>query len=176
MDPISMICPPGSACPFTAGLGLPEVLLWVLSFAVIFAILTKAKIFSRAPAALISIAVAFLVLMAAPAALITVIASMSTGLIALGIGALVLIALLEISGAKSYVFNDKGQVAGSDRWLSAHGTITAAVVLVLAAIIFWTSGGAALIGIPALPMLSAGTILIGLVGIAVLWMLSESDK
>ena len=170
-----MVCPPGSACPLMSGFGLPEILLWVLSFAVIFAVLTKAKIFGRAPAALISIAVAFLVLMAAPAALITVIASMSTGLIALGIGVIVLIALLQIAGASKLTQDAKTGQIKSVSWIGEHGTVTAAVVLVLAAIIFWTSGGAALIGIPALPMLGAGTILIGLVGIAVLWMLSESE-
>ena len=47
-------------------------------------------------------------------------------------------------------------------------------VLVLAAIVFWLSGGAALIGFGALPAISMGTWLLVIVGAAVLWMLSES--
>jgi amino acid transporter len=158
---------------FLTGLGLPEILLWVLTFAVVFAVLTKAKIFSRAPSALVSIVVGFLVLMAVPAALITVIAGMSTGLVALAIGILVFISLIEIAGAKWIVQTEKGpQVAGS--WHQGHSTAMAVIVLVLAAIVFWLSGGAALIGFGALPVIGMGSWLLVIVGVAVLWMLSES--
>lgn len=175
MDPISMICPPGTACPLTA-LGLPEILLWVLTFAVVFAILTKLKIFSRAPAALVSIAIGFLVLMAMPATLIAVIASMSTGLIAVAIGILVIMALLEIAGSKAIIGQDEKGKLITEHHFVVHGTLVAIVLVVITAIIFWMSGGAALLGITALPMLSGGTILLILVGVAVLWMLSESPK
>ena len=174
MDPISMICPPGSACPFTAGLGLPEILLWVLTFAVVFAVLTKLKIFSRGPSALISIAIGFLVLMAVPATLITVIASLSTGLIVVAIGVIVVMALLEVAGAKPIIGTDKEGKPVKEHYFVVHSTVTALALIAIAAIIFWFSGGAALIGITALPMLSGGTILLVIVGIAVLWMISET--
>ena len=38
---------------WVAGLGLPQVLLWVLTFAVVFEVLVKLKIFGRAPAAIV---------------------------------------------------------------------------------------------------------------------------
>ena len=96
-------------------LGLAQVLLWILTFAVVFAVLTKAKIFSRAPATLISVVAGIFVLMAVPSALIAVISGLSTGLIAVAVGVLVLIALLEVAGARSVVETSKGpQVV---RWI-----------------------------------------------------------
>lgn len=160
---------------FLTGLGLPEILLWVLTFAVVFEILSKLQIMRRAPAALVSIVVGFIVLLAVPAALITVIASMSTGLVALAIGILVFVALIEVSGAKWIVQTDKGPRAMGP-WHQGHGTAMAVIVLVLAAIIFWASGGAALIGISALPAIGMGTWLLIIVGVAVLWMFSEAKE
>lgn len=159
---------------FLTGLGLPEVLLWVLTFAVVFAVLTKLKVFGRAPAALVSIVAGVFVLLAVPAALITVIAGMSTGLVAIAIGILVLIAILEVAGTKHYVKDREGKVLDIQPWLTGHSTAVSAVLIVLAAIVFWVSGGAALIGFGTLPVFGLGTWVVILVGIAVLWMLSEA--
>jgi hypothetical protein len=160
---------------FLTGLGLPEILLWVLTFAVVFEMLSKLKILSRAPAAIVSIVVGFLVLLAVPAALIAVIATMSTGLVALVIGILVFVSLIEVSGAKWIVQTKEGpQAVGS--WHQGHGTAMAVIVLVLAAVIFWASGGAALIGISALPTMGMGTWLLVVIGVAVLWMFSEAGQ
>lgn len=157
------------------GLGLPQVLLWVLTFAVVFAVLTKLKIFSRAPAALISIVAGIFVLLAVPAALIAVIAGMSTGLVAVGIGIITLVALLEIAGAKHEVKNQKGEVTGYAPWTHGHGTALATIMIVVALVIFYAVGGFALLGI-GLPVFGMGTWLLILVGIAVLWMMSESPQ
>jgi hypothetical protein len=179
-DLINMVCPPGTACPLTA-MGLPEILLWVLTFAVAFGVLSKLKILSRAPAALISIVVGFLVLMAVPAALITVIASMSTGLVAVGIGLLVLLALIEISNSKTlhnFGTSDKPNYQAVHPFLK-HGTAMAILMIIVAFVIFVASGGWALVGFGAIPILSGlgmGTWLLVIVGAAVLWMLSESPK
>jgi len=160
---------------FLTGLGLPEILLWVLTFAVVFGILTKLSIFKgKAPAALISIAVGFLVLLAVPAALITVIASMSTGMLAVGIGFLVLLALIEISNTKSIIKlrTPEGEKTEKVHPFQNHGTVMAILLIAITGAIFYLSGGWALIGFGALPAIGAGTWLLVIVGAAVLWMLS----
>ncbi|NIM47466.1 MAG: hypothetical protein GTN40_04910 [Candidatus Aenigmarchaeota archaeon] len=164
---LSMVCPPGAGCPLTA-IGLPHILLWVLTFAIVFGVLSKAKILGRAPAALISIAVGFLVLMAVPATLISVIAGMSTGLVAVAIGALALIALLEVAGTGGTT--KEGQHVP---FIKMHSTAAAAVMFIIAVAVFWAVGGFALLGI-GIPAFSMGTWLLIIVGVAVLWMLSEA--
>jgi hypothetical protein len=165
---------------FLTGLGMPEILLWVLTFAVVFGVLTKLKIFEkRAPAALISIVVGFFVLLAVPAGLITVIATMSTGLLVVAIGFLVLLALIEIGNVKVIRPSERtkeGYKYGEFHPFSGHGTIMAIILIVIAAAIFYLSGGWALLGFGTLPAISAGTWLLVIVGAAVLWMLSESKE
>jgi len=159
---------------FVTGLGLPEILLWVLTFAVVFGVLSKLKILSRAPAALISIVVGFMVLLAVPTTLIAVISSMSTGLIAVAIGVLALIALLEVAGVEHIKWDGKGNVIEQTPILKQHSGKVAVVMFIVAAIIFVASGGLGLIGIAALPVFGMGTWLLIIVGAAVLWMLSEA--
>jgi hypothetical protein len=163
---------------FLTGLGMPEILLWVLTFAVVFGILSKLKIFEkRAPAALISIVVGFFVLLAVPAGLIAVIATMSTGLLVVAIGFLVLLALIEVGNVKSTVLRERtkdGEKYGPGHPFEAHGTIMAIILIVIAAAIFYLSGGWALLGFGTLPAIGLGTWLLVIVGGAVLWMLSES--
>jgi len=160
---------------FVAGLGLPHVLLWVLTFAVVYAVLTKAKVFSRAPAALVSIVVGVFVLLAVPAAVIGVIGAMSTGLLIVATGILVLVALVEVAGARWIVTDKDGNrgIHPQGNWLTGHTTAVAIGVLILTAAVFYISGGAALLGI-GIPAFGLGTWIVVLVGMAVLWMLSET--
>jgi hypothetical protein len=163
---------------FLTGLGLPEILLWVLTFAIVFGVLMKLKMFSRAPSALISIVVGFLVLLAIPAAVISVIASMSSGMLIVAVGFLALLAIIEFANLRDVkiVGQDKEgkPITHVQHPLHAHSTIMTIVVIGLAALIFWMSGGAALIGLSALPSIGMGTWLLAIVGLAVLWMLSEA--
>ena len=86
---------------FLNSLGLPQILLWVLTFAVVYGILSKIQIFKgKSAPALISIIVGLFVLLAVPNAMICVIANMSTSLIIVAIGFLVLLALIEIAGVQ----------------------------------------------------------------------------
>jgi len=158
---------------FLTGLGLPQVLLWVLTFAVVFAVLTKAKIFGKAPAALISIVAGVFVLMAAPNALVAIIGAMSTGLLVIATGALVLVSLIEVAGAEWIIQTNEGPKGTGQNWLKGHSTAVAFAVLILTAAVFFLSGGAALVGI-GIPAFGMGTWLLILVGIAVLWMFSEA--
>ena len=158
---------------FLAGIGLPQMLIWVLAFAISFAVISK--ILSKAPATLISIVIGFLALMAAPVGLVLVIATMSTGLIVLAIGLIVLIALLEIAGVRHGAgFTKDGKKVEGLRTFEAHPSAVAAILLAVAAIIFVAAGGLPLIGISAIPTIGMGTWLLIIVGVGVLWMLSEA--
>jgi hypothetical protein len=170
-DLISMVCPPGMGCPLTSGFGLPEILLWVLTFALTFTVISKLGFMSKKPAALVALALGFFVLMAAPSALITAIAGMSTGMIALIIGAIIILGLIGLAQPMSPVYDKDQKLTGYQPWMQAHGTAIAAVLIIVAALVFWTYGGADLIGIGALP--SIGTIpwILIIIGLAVLWML-----
>jgi len=149
---------------FLTGLGLPEILLWVLAFAVTFGILVELKIFKRAPSALISIVIGFFVLMAVPAAAISVIATMSTALILAAIGLLVLMTLLVSGGV--------GGIYRKFSW------VVELAIIALVALVFVGSGGLALIGIslPTLAWLGSIPWILVVVGVAVLWMIYESRE
>jgi len=165
---------------FLSGLGLPQILLWVLTFAVVFEILKNLKILSRAPAAIVAMVIGFLVLLAVPVAVITAIATMSTGLIVVAIGFLVVLAIIEVGQIRKSVpvSQDKeGKVTfGPGHPFEAHGTIMTILAIAVAAVIFFAAGGPALIGISVLPTISLGTWFLIVVGLAVLWMLSEAGK
>lgn len=139
------------------GLGLPHVLLWVLTFAVTYAVLKN--IINKRSAALISIATGFFVLMAVPTALVGFLATMSTGLVALTIGVIALIAIVTVAGAEgSY---------------GKYKTVAAVAVVAVVVWMFVSQGGLALVGIPGIPPITPATWLLIIVGIAVVWMLSE---
>ena len=163
-----------------SGLGLPQVLLWVLTFAVVFEILVKLKILSRAPAAIVGVITGLFILMAVPGSVIAAISVMSTGMIVAAIGFLVVLALIEVGQVRTAkpVTDEKGAIKG---WtgvhpFTGHGTIMTLVVLGVGALIFFMAGGPALIGIGALPTIGIGTWVLIIVGVAVLWMVSESEK
>jgi len=167
-----------SGMAYVAGLGLPQILLWVLTFAVVFEIVTKLKILGRAPAAIVSVITGLFVLMAVPVAVITAIATMSTGLIVATIGFLVVLALIEVGqiGTPTKMKDKDGNEIGLGRIhpFSEHTKIMTLVVLGVAALIFVVAGGPALIGLTALPAIGMGTWVLVVIGVAVLWMISET--
>jgi hypothetical protein len=140
------------------GLGLPQILLWVLTFAITYAALKH--LINKRAAALISIALGFLVLMAVPAALITFLASLSTGLVALAIGLVAFVSVLAITGTLNVFY---GQ----------HLTAVALVVIIIVAAMFVGYGGLGYIGITGIPAITSGMWVLILVAVAVVWMLAE---
>jgi hypothetical protein len=160
---------------WVAGLGLPQVLLWVLTFAVVFEILVRLKILGRAPAAIVSVITGLFVLMAVPNAVIQVIAGMSSGLVTIAIGLIALVSILEVAGVKhTYGYNKETGKPMQQSFLTGHSTIVAAILIVLAALVFVAAGGLALVGISALPAIGMGTWILIVIGVAVLWMFSEA--
>jgi hypothetical protein len=164
---------------FLSGLGLPQILLWVLTFAVVFEILKGLKILSRAPAAIVAMVVGFLVLLAVPVAVITAIATMSTGLIVAAIGFLVVLSIIAVGNIKvlGIAKDSEGKpYPVEEHPFKVHGTKMTILAIAVAAVIFVAAGGPALIGISVLPTISLGTWFLIVVGLAVLWMLSEAGK
>src|SRR3989344_7075079 len=82
-------------------LGFPDLLLWLLTFAIVYGVLKQANMpKSEASRAIIAIVSGLFVLMASPASLITIISKMSTNLILIVLGLLVVIIFLEASKVK----------------------------------------------------------------------------
>src|SRR3990167_6474385 len=82
-------------------LGFGEILIWLLTFAVVYGILShvgeKGMPKSNASRAIISIVLAFLVLLAVPGALINVLSNLATSLVLVLVGLLVFIVILEFT-------------------------------------------------------------------------------
>lgn len=141
-----------------ANLGLPEILLWLLSFAVVYGILSQVGKGGipkdRAARAIIGIVVAFLVLFAAPDRLITVLSQMSAGLILVVLAIIVFIAFLEVAHVRSrgkiIQYDQKGNPIWEHEAISLfekHPTVFAVALLIIAVLIFIGAGGLSLIGI-----------------------------
>ena len=99
---------------FLERLGFADILLWLLTFAIIYGVTSQVgegipK--SKAARAIIAIVVAFLVLLAVPTTLISILEKMSSGLVLVIIGIIAFIAFLEVAGIKVgkkiYVINPK---------------------------------------------------------------------
>src|SRR3990172_5660582 len=80
-------------------LGFADILLWLLTFAVVYGILSQVKVpATNAPRAIISIVAGFLVLLAVPTQLVDVLSNISSSLILVGLGILALVVFLEVAG------------------------------------------------------------------------------
>ena len=133
-------------------LGLPEILLWLLTFAVVYGVLAQVRIpENREARAIISIVVGLFVLFAVPSNLIEIISSMSSSLILVVLGILVLLVFLEVAGLKHYeaVKDEKGNVVGTKpvSLFSANKYITAIAFIIIAILIFAGAGGLGLLGL-----------------------------
>ncbi len=162
-------------------MGLSQILLWLLSFAVIFGVLDQVKLpSSKSARALISIGIAFLVIMAAPASLIPILSNMSSSLILVVLGLLILIIFLEVAGLKFTMHHTVGgeQVPGraeSVKLFEKYGYVFAIAFALIAILIFINSGGLSLLGwnINLSSDSSLTVIFLTLIIIAVLWMVKE---
>ena len=122
--------------------GFPLILLWLLSLAITYGILSHVKIpQSQSARGIISIVISFMVLIAAAA---TQVVSFVTNLIIAGImvafGLLVAVIFLEISGAKH---DDKHIFA-------LHPKFFGLALIVLLVLIFIGAGGLGILNIPAI--------------------------
>jgi len=170
---------------FLERLGFADILLWLLTFAILFGILSQVKTLPKSANTIIAMVIGFLVLMAAPAALISVIEAMSSGLLLVVLGLLVFIVFLEIAGVKlRRKTGGKHPQTGADlyeevKFFQKHGLLTTVALLIIASLIFIGAGGLELIGLEAWPIPSVspvGAFFFIVIIIAILWMLAESSK
>ena len=170
---------------FLQNLGLPQILLWLLSFAVVNGILTQAKTPASAFArGIISIVLAFLVILSAPTSLTATLAQISSSIVLVLVGILLLVVFLEAAGAKSKVVkvtgkDEKGKPITEVEEITIfqeHGKAFAAVFLIIAILIFVNSGGLGLLGLQGIQITEQSTLSIAffiLILIAVAWMISD---
>ncbi|MDD5416948.1 MAG: hypothetical protein PHU12_03150 [Candidatus Aenigmarchaeota archaeon] len=172
-----------------ATLGFPQILLWLLTFAVVYGVLShvgeKGMPKSNAARAIISMVAAFMVLFGTPAALITVMTKMSASLILVVVALLIMIVFLEVLGVK---FSREVETIGLDKEGRPVKTKTpvnvslfekymlefGVILLLLVVYIFFASGGADLIGMPRLyfnQQTIATLAFFGVIIAAIMWMI-----
>jgi len=165
-------------------LGFPDVLLWLLTFAIIFGVLTQSKMpKSSAARGILAIGIASLVMLSAPAGLIGFISEMSSGLILVVIVLLVLIAFFEAAGVKGEeVYDEKGNKTGRKTIIAQYPTYFGAALVIVAILVFLGAGGWNLLGFQNVTLKGMGSqsmtgiIFLAAVVIGVLWMIMESGK
>ncbi|MFQ6009522.1 MAG: hypothetical protein ACE5J7_00140 [Candidatus Aenigmatarchaeota archaeon] len=163
-------------------LGFPQIMLWLLSFAALYGLMSQASVPKDKPSrAIISIVAAFFVILATPTALIEVIERMSTSLILVVLGILLIIVFLEVAGIKAHVVTRKQTKEGVKEEVVAvpiferYGTAFALIFIIIAVLIFIGAGGLNLLGFNiSLTGVNTMTILFFIVIIlAVMWMIFE---
>lgn len=168
---------------FLQNLGLAEVMLWLLTFAIVYGVLSQAKVPANKEArAIIAIIAGFLVLLAAPAALISVLSAMSSGLLLIVLGIIVLLVFLEIAGVthKEYMKDEKTGKVTEVRipLFTKHAGIMAIVFIIIAILLFIGAGGMQLLGwdIDFSPTVTPSIIILVVIILAVFWMIKEGGK
>lgn len=165
---------------FFEQLGLPEILLWLLTFAVVYGVLSQIEIpKSNATRAIIGMISGFFVLLAMPGQLITVLSKMASSLILVILGLLILIIFLEVAKVKHvrYEKTEKGVAKVEESFYEKYGKAIALILIIIAALIFVSSGGLELLGISGINFggISGSTILFLIIIIAAIaWMIQGS--
>lgn len=160
-------------------LGFQDILLWLLSFAVIYGILSQTKILPKQSGALLAIGLSFLILLAAPTSLLQFITNLSSNIVLVILGILLFLVLLEVFGLKRklYVPNPKtGKPEEKEvTWLTQHPRIFQLGLVIIAAVVFVSAGGLNLLGLqlPTNFNITGSIFIIGMI-LAVLWLISES--
>jgi hypothetical protein len=167
-----------------ARLGFADVLLWLLSFAVVYGVLSQADIpKSKQVRAIIAIVLAFFVLIAVPTTLISALSQLSSALLVVVLGIFILIVLLEVGGVKHVAeiavgYDEKTGKPNKfapveERLWSQHPYIIAISLIMIVALIFIGAGGLKLIGLNVPGIDIMGSAFFILIILAVLWMIQE---
>jgi len=171
-----------------ANLGFPEILLWLLTFAVIYGVLShageKGMPKSQASRAIIGIVAGFFVLFAAPTNLISVLTQMSSGLILVVVGLLVLVVFLEVAGVKVgkeiYIKDPKtGETTSHTKpvgMFEKYGKELGIVLIIITILMFAGAGGLQLLGFENFQFTQQGSmsiIFFVVIILAIIWMINE---
>lgn len=169
-------------------LGFGDIVLWLLSFALIYGILSQIGLpKAKSAQAIIALVFAFFVLMAAPSGLVTTISNLSIGLLVGLLGILVLLIMVEVGQIQHVeqkwetVQTEHGPrrvPVGVDKskLFTRHPKQMAAIIITLVALMFIGAGGLGNIGI-VLPsgIDPLGALFMAVVAVAVLWMLTQKE-
>jgi uncharacterized membrane protein len=171
-----------SAMAFIQRLGFVDILLWLLTFAVVYGVLSQVKIpKSREAQAIIAIVMGFLVLMAVPTSMVTFISGISTSLILVGLGLLMLLVFFEVAGLGEDVMEFKeGKSTGKKirrTFLSKHPYVFGIAMIIIAVLIFIGAGGLKLMGLN----VPTGYSLVGImffimIMAAIMWMVFSKEE
>jgi len=150
--------------------GFQLVLLWLLTLAIVYGILSHMELPKSITArGVISIVSSFLVLVAAAGTqAATFLSSMTTGAIVVGFGLIVTMIFLEITGTK----------AGGEHIFSKHPRFFGAALILIAILVFVGAGGLNFIVIPAITI-STSVLAIGvflIVMVASVWILVKEGS
>jgi len=172
---------------FLERLGFADIVLWLLSFALVYGLLShigkKGMPESNVARAIIGIVTAFFVLLSVPTQLITILSSMSTGLVLLVVGILVFMVFLELAGVKAgvgkYKLNPKtGDVEGEgSKVFEKHSQFFAVLLIIFALLIFVAAGGLNMLGFNILMNSSTTStlLILGVIVLAVYWLIKEKQ-
>ncbi|MFZ3077556.1 MAG: hypothetical protein WA139_03815 [Candidatus Aenigmatarchaeota archaeon] len=170
------------------GFRIEQILLFLLSFAIVYGLLKQYKIpKSNAAQAMIGLAIAFLVIMAASASpVINILKEMSANLIVVAVGILILIIFLEVAGVKANVAYKNPKAVSKENpegWDSKpisiferYGYAFAIVLGIIAILIFINAGGLGLIGMQNINLSGTSTmtvIFFIIILLAIFWLIGE---
>src|SRR3989338_6131506 len=163
-------------------LGIGDVILWMLTFAIIYGVLSQAKIPEQKPIrAIIAMVVGFFVILAAPSTFIATLANLSTGLLVGVLVLLVALIFIEVVGLKhfEYAVGEKDKEGNLNVRDVKHKKIgernpylVAILLLIFALLIFLAAGGAQFLGFKSLPQFDVlGVVFLIVIILAVIWMI-----
>jgi amino acid permease len=130
-------------------LGLPEILLWLFTFAIVYGILSQVKIPQSNAARTIIASVAGFMVLFSPATyqVISILSKMATDMLLVVIGILVLIVFLEVMKVRVKT-TVRGKVEGreveEEKFISPiekYGTLLVIILAIFAILIFVSAGG-----------------------------------
>lgn len=167
-------------------LGFPDMLLWLLTFAVVYGLLNQAQLpKSKASRGIISIVLAFIVMISAPVQMISVLSQMSSSLILVIVGILVLMVFFEVAGIKKISVTEWGKdKEGKDvptkseeiTIFAAYSKVFLIAIIIIAALIFISAGGLAMLGFEKVNLSFENTgalFFIAIVVLAIVWLVSN---
>ena len=169
-------------------LGLPDIILWLLTFSITYGLLSHADLpKSKAARAMISFVLAFFVMFSAPAALLATLTKMSSALILTVLGILVFIVFLEAVGMRVKIrvpteLDEKGKPKEYGikeiNIFQAYSQYFIAAFVIIAILIFIASGGLNLLGwnISFAWMNTTTAFFLIAIIIAIFWLLMERGK
>lgn len=163
-------------------LGFADILLWLLSFAIVYGVLAQANVpKQKMVQAIIAMVLAFLVIMSVPSSFIATLSTLSSGLLVVLLGLLVLIVLIEATGIKHYEKKQEkqkhpqtGEEISFEHFVemplfAKHQNIMALALVIIAILIFIGAVGLRILGLNVAIDITGVTFLIMII-LAVVWM------